>query len=521
MKTRFLFVVPFFLSNCHKISQDTKRDETKILKVKEKVKKNYNSAKDRFDQSEKIDSLNFTNDILTFGNNAFLNNVIFDFKIFYSENKRFFEFLCDCNSSFETELEIAKNKFKTLVEDFVNSDDDDKVVILGQLVFLFENLDVNFNEIFNDENLDKNVVTNVLNFVASVYCQQVYKSFFLTEVKYENSRLSSLNHDIAVAKYNGLEGKEKKIADIESLSLNDKKLVAVKNFSGNITLCQLFDNEDKNPHIFKNNIDDAPKSLVNLAANVEHFFQDPNFDFREKLIEILNSLNAGWIDKSKSDENVILLNCVCEICKKIAQKEHFNAPSFESLTSKLAKGIINSSDMWQVFIDACNTDIKTNEVKNVKSKDYSSHIVDLFVDKFVFPNDLAIKTFSLMPDQSLDSEKFIKLLNKIHEPDKIFASQEDSENFFRLLNFNSFEGKNDFDNFKKAVSEKSKYYSVFVNRTTFEGLIKKLQALNLWEGDSNKTIKGLFSVNKKCSSSTFVLQCSDEGKKEIEKQFGL
>ena len=245
MKTRFLFFIPFFISNCHKISQDTQRDNTKVGLVKNTIKKNYNSAQQRLEYSEKIDVLDFKTDILDFGNNDSLSDVISDFSIFYPENKRYFEFLCNCDFSKET---TVKNKFKTLVEDFVNSDnDDDKVYILGQLVFLFEKLDfekldIDFDKIFNDKSLKENIVANVLNFVASVYCLKNHKCLFLKEIQNENFRQSCINHDILVAKNKGLKGS--KVSVFNSYYLNDSKLIAVRKFSGNAPLCRFFDDKD-------------------------------------------------------------------------------------------------------------------------------------------------------------------------------------------------------------------------------------------------------------------------------------
>ena len=228
MKTRNLFFIPFLISNCHKISQNTKRDDTKIDQVKNKILENYENSKKQSSDNSRIEELKFNDSILDFGCYDKVNDVIFDFNIFCSENRRYFQFLCDFDFSKADECEKAKSEFKTLVKnlaDQVNSIDVSYYpVILGQLIYIFENLyNVEWNKVFEESNIEKSVVANVLNFVASMYCLKNYKKFFFDEIKYENSRQSSLDHDILVAKNNGIGG-QKNITDIKSPYFQDKKL---------------------------------------------------------------------------------------------------------------------------------------------------------------------------------------------------------------------------------------------------------------------------------------------------------
>ena len=545
MKTRNLFFIPFLISNCHKISQNTKRDDTKIDQVKNKILENYEKSKKKSSDNSRIEELKFNDSILDFGCYDKVTDVIFDFNTFYSENKRYIQFLWDFDFSKADGCEKTKSEFKTLVKnlaDQVNSNDVSYYpVILGQLIYIFENLDnVEWDKVFEESDIEKSVVANVLNFVASVYCLKNYKKFFFDEIKSENSRQSSLDHDILVAKNNGIGG-EKNITDIKSPCFQDKKLAAVRRFSGNAPLCDLFDTKDnKNPHIFRENIKElvkdkdqlqkeALKQIINLAASVKHFAQDPNFDFAGKLTNLLKYLNDDYfISKDTTHERVKILDCICDICKTIPQKTtpRINADGFRILTSKL-KPMIDSVDMWRVFIDACNTDLRSNKVNEIKDdkKKYSEHVVDLLQDGLLNSPGLITKTVNLLPDQSLDHKKFLELLGKIYKLKENFSKPEDTENLFRLLDFNSFNNKDEFYNinnsksmFCKEISVFFGYARIYINRATFEGLIKKLKTL---DGAENKDVKSCFGLGDNAPGKTFVLRCSDEEKSKLIQEYGL
>lgn len=550
MKTRNLFFIPFLISNCHKIPQNTKRDDTKIEQVKNKILENYEHSKQTSSGNSIIEQLKFNDSILDFGCYDKVTDVIFDFNTFYYENKRYFKFLCDFDFSKADECEKAKSEFKTLVKnltDSVNSNDPSCLsVILGQLIYIFENLDnVEWDKVFEESDIEKSVVANVLNFVASVYCLKNYKKFFFDEIKSENSRQSSLDHDILVAKNNGIGG-EKNITDIKSPCFQDEKLAAVRSFSGNAPLCDLFDTKDndKNPHIFRENIKElvkdkedkdqlqkeALKQIINLAANIKHFAQDPNFDFAGKLTELLKYLNDASIEKNITYERVKILDCICDICKEISQTTpRINADGFRILTSKL-KSTIDSVDMWRVFIDACNTDQKSNKVNEIKDnkKKYSEHVVGLLTDRLLNSPDLITKTLNLLPDQSLDHDKFLELLGKIYKLNENFSKPEDTENLFRLLDFESFKNKDEFSNtaagakgFCLKVSSFFGYSSICINRATFVGLIEYLKKLKAWDGDDNIIIRSCFGFADTVNGKTFVLRCNDDEKSELIKEYGL
>ena len=551
MKTRNLFFIPFLISNCHKISQNTKRDDTKIDQVKNKILENYENSKKNSSDNAIIEKLKFKNSILDFGCYDKVHDVIFDFNTFYSENKRYFKFLCDFDFSKADECEKAKSEFKTLVKNLVDQVNSNDVsyypVILGQLIYIFENIDnVEWDKVFVENDIEKKVVANVLNFVASVYCLKNYKKFFFNEIKYENSRQSSLNHDILVAKNNGIGG-QKNITDIKSPCFKDEKLAAVRSCSGNAPLCDLFDTKDnKNPHIFRENIKElvkdkedkdqlqkeALKQIINLAASVEHFAQDPNFDFAGKLTNLLKYLNDDYcISKDTTHERVKILDCICDICKIIPQTTpRINADGFRILTSKL-KFEIDSVEMWRVFVDACNTDLKSNKVNEIKDDDkkkYSEHVVGLLKDSLLNSHDLITKTVNLLPDQSLDHDKFLQLRNKIGVTIKDFSKPEDTENLFRLLDFSSFKEKNEFHNvntgnkgFCQKINEFFEYSPIFINRATFVGLIENLKKLNAWDVNENTTIRSCFGVGDDARGKAFVLQCSDDEKSELKKEYDL
>lgn len=551
MKTRNLFFIPFLISNCHKISQNTKRDDTKIDQVKNKILENYENSKKNSSDNAIIEKLKFKNSILDFGCYDKVHDVIFDFNTFYSENKRYFKFLCDVDFSKADGCEKAKSEFKTLVKNLVDQVNSNDVsyypVILGQLIYIFENIDnVEWDKVFVENDIEKKVVANVLNFVASVYCLKNYKKFFFNEIKYENSRQSSLNHDILVAKNNGIGG-QKNITDIKSPCFKDEKLAAVRSCSGNAPLCDLFyaNDNDNNPHIFRENIKElvkdkedkdqlqkeALKQIINLAASVKHFAQDPNFDFAGKLTELLQYLHDASIDKNTIHECVKILDCICDICKEIPKTTpRINADGFRILTSKL-KSTIDSVDMWRVFIDACNIDLKSNKVNDIKNDDkkkYSEHVVDLLKNSLLNSPDLITKTVNLLPDQSLDHKKFLELLGKIYKLKDNFSKPEDTENLFRLLDFSSFNKKDDFykvDNsnpgFCQKVSSFFGYKSICINRATFVGLIKKLQEISAWNDDENTIIRSCFGFGDNVDGKTFVLRCSDDEKIELQKKYGL
>ena len=108
-----IFFIPFLISNCHKIPQNTKRDDTKIEQVKNKILENYEHSKQTSSGNSIIEKLKFNDSILDFGCYDKVTDVIFDFNIFYSENKRYFKFLCDFDFSKADECEKAKSEFKT------------------------------------------------------------------------------------------------------------------------------------------------------------------------------------------------------------------------------------------------------------------------------------------------------------------------------------------------------------------------------------------------------------------------